>query len=137
MPTSPHDLERHNCLHYTQFGTQGVWRLQGAEGEITVPVRGSLRINDDDTLAQAVMDGLGVALLPTFIIGPELQAGRLRAVLADYVPLERRIYAVHLPNRRLPTKVRLFIDFLRARFGPEPYWDRMHNVPPPSTRQVT
>jgi len=65
-----------------------------------------------------------VALLPTFIIGHELQAGRLQSVLSNYVPLERHIYAVHLPNLHLPVKVRGFIDFLQSRFGPVPYWDR-------------
>jgi DNA-binding transcriptional LysR family regulator len=130
IPATPQDLARHNCLHYTHFGAQGEWRLHGAGGEIVVPVKGSLRINDDDTLSQAVLGGLGVALLPTFIIGGDLQAGRLQAVLADYVPLERRIYAVHLPNRHLSPKVRAFIDLLRARFGPVPYWDRKDNTRP-------
>jgi DNA-binding transcriptional LysR family regulator len=124
VPAAPQDLAGHNCLHYTHFGTQGEWRFQSARGEIVVPVKGSLRIDDDDTLAQAVLSGLGIAMLPTFIIGGDLQAGRLRSVLSDYVPLERRIYAVHLPNVRLPVKIRAFIDLLQNRFGPTPYWDR-------------
>ena len=123
VPATPLDLEAHNCLHYTRLGPRGEWRLRGARGEIVVNVKGSLRIDDDDALSQAVLGGLGIALLPTFIIGGELQAGRLQAVLSDYVPLERRVYAVHLPNRHLPAKVRAFIDLLRARFGPVPYWD--------------
>ena len=130
LPTTPQELAQHNCLHYTHFGAQGDWRFQNATGEIIVPVKGSLRIDDDDVLSQAVMSGLGVALLPTFIVGRELQAGRLVPVLADYVPLQRRIYAVHLPNAHLPMKVRGFIDFLHARFGPVPYWDRMENAAP-------
>ena len=43
---------------------------------------------------------------------------------SDYVPLERFIYAVYLPNRHLSPKVRSLIDFLLERFGPEHYWDR-------------
>jgi DNA-binding transcriptional LysR family regulator len=124
VPAAPHELQRHNCLHYTRFG-KGEWRLHNAKGEIVVPIQGSLRIDDDDALSQAVLSGLGIALLPTFIIGRELQSGRLQAVLSDYVPLERRIYGVHLANGHLPAKVRAFIDFLLARFGPAPYWDRM------------
>jgi DNA-binding transcriptional LysR family regulator len=81
-------------------------------------------VNDDDALAEAVMRGLGLALLPTFIIGEALQAGRLRSVLAEYIPLERHIYAVYLANRHVSAKVRAFIDYLLERFGPEPYWDR-------------
>jgi DNA-binding transcriptional LysR family regulator len=125
IPATPHELEGHNCLQYTRVGRRSEWRLHNAQGEIVVPIKGSLRIDDDDALSQAVLGGLGIALLPTFIIGRELQAGRLEAVLSDYVPLERRIYAVHLPNQHLPAKVRAFIDFVLARFGPQPYWDRM------------
>ena len=124
VPKTPEDLKRHNCLHYTPFSAQGAWRFAGPDGHISVPVTGTLRINDDEALSQAVLSGLGVALLPTFIIGGDLQSGRLQAVLSDYVPLERRIYAVFVQSTRLPAKVRAFVDFLRARFGPEPYWDR-------------
>jgi DNA-binding transcriptional LysR family regulator len=131
-PASPQDLTNHNCLQYTHFGSQGAWRLQGDGGEIVVPVTGSFRVNDDDVLSRAVIGGLGVALLPTFIIGQELQAGRLQSVLSHYVPLERHIYAVHLPNPHLPVKVRGFIDFLQARFGPVPYWDRADGSDLPS-----
>lgn len=125
LPKTPQDLKRHNCLHYTHFSAQGEWHFKGPDGDISIPLTGDLRINDDEALSQAVLGGLGIALLPTFIIGQELQSGRLQAVLSDYVPLERHIYAIHLPSIHLPAKVRAFIDFLRARFGPEPYWDRL------------
>jgi DNA-binding transcriptional LysR family regulator len=131
VPKTPDELAAHNCLHYTHFGTQDEWRFQSARGEIVVPVKGSLRIDDDDTLSQAVLGGLGVAMLPTFIIGPELQAGRLQSVLSEYVPLERRLYAVHLPSVHLPVKIRGFIDFLQTRFGPSPYWDGADASRPP------
>ncbi len=128
VPKVPKDLEAHNCLTYTYFNPQDPWRLHGPEGAISVRTIGNLRLNDDDALAEAVLRGLGIALLPTFIVGKDLQAGRLQAVLSDYVPLERHIYAVYLPNRHLSAKVRAFIDFLLASFGPEPYWDSGRSV---------
>ena len=124
VPKTPQDLMQHNCLYYTHFSAQGEWHFTGSEGDISVPVSGTLRINDDEALSQAVLGGLGVALLPTFIIGGDVQSGRLQTVLSDYVPLERRIYAVYLQSIRLPAKVRAFIDFLQARFGRDPYWDQ-------------
>ena len=123
VPRAPEDLARHNCLTYTHFNPQETWRLRGPSGDIAVPISGNLRLNDDEALSAAVLGGLGVALLPTFIVGRDLQAGRLQAVLSDYVPSERHIYAVYLPHRHVPAKVRAFIDFLRERFSPEPYWD--------------
>ncbi|MDT3735740.1 MAG: LysR family transcriptional regulator [Denitratisoma sp.] len=124
VPRIPQDLARHNCLDYTHSGEQGLWRFTGPEGDIAVPVSGRLRINDDEALSQAVLGGLGLALLPTFIIGKDLQAGRLRAALSEYIPVERHVYALYLPTRHLPAKVRAFIDFLLERFGPDPDWDR-------------
>jgi DNA-binding transcriptional LysR family regulator len=124
VPQTLDDLERHNCLVYTYINPQGPWRLRGPDGDISVRAAGNLRLNDDDALAEAVLRGVGLALLPTFIIGSALQSGRLRSVLSEYIPLERHIYAVYLPTRYLSAKVRCFIDYLLERFGPEPYWDR-------------
>jgi DNA-binding transcriptional LysR family regulator len=122
-PRTPRDLTRHNCLTYTHFNPRESWRLRGPGGDISVPISGNLRLNDDEALSAAVLGGLGVALLPTFIVGRDLKAGRLRAVLSDYVPSERFIHAVYLPSRHVAPAVRGFIDFLVERFSPSPYWD--------------
>jgi DNA-binding transcriptional LysR family regulator len=124
VPRTPEDLEKHNCLTYTYFNPQDPWRLRGPDGDISVQATGNMRVNDDDVLSQAVLGGLGLALLPTFIIGKELQAGRLQSVLSQYIPVERHIYAVYLANRHVSANVRAFIDHLLKQFGPEPYWDR-------------
>ena len=88
------------------------------------PVFGVLHVDDDEALSQAVLGGLGLGLLPTFIIGKELQSGKLKSVLSDYIPIDRHIYAMYLPTRHLPSKVRIFIDFLVDYIGAEPYWDK-------------
>ncbi|NMG45862.1 LysR family transcriptional regulator [Aromatoleum toluvorans] len=124
IPLTPADLVRHNCLDYTHSGEQGQWRFNGPQGEISVPVTGPLHVDDDEALSQAVLGDLGLGLLPTFIIGKDLQAGRLQAVLSEYIPVERHVYAMYLPTRHLPSKVRTFIDFLVAQIGADPYWDR-------------
>lgn len=121
VPRTPIDLVGHNCLTYTYLHQ---WRFRGPDGELSVPATGNLTLNDDEALWQAVLGGLGLALLPTFIVGTDLQAGRLQSVLSEYIALERDIFAVYLPNRHLSPKVRVFIDFLVERFGSPPYWDR-------------
>jgi DNA-binding transcriptional LysR family regulator len=80
-------------------------------------------------MSRAVSSGVGVALLPTFIISQGLQAGRLQSVLCVYRPPERSVYAVYLPNRHLAGKVRSFIDYLLECFGPHPYWERIAPAP--------
>ncbi len=123
IPQTPADLVRHNGLDYTRSGERGLWRFTGPEGDISVPVTGPLHVDDDEALSQAVLGGLGLGLLPTFIIGKDLQSGKLQAVLSEYIPVERHVYAMYLPTRHLPSKVRVFIDFLVAHIGAEPYWD--------------
>lgn len=124
QPQMPADLVAHCCLDYTRSGGQGRWRFTGPEGEISVPVTGPLRIDDDEALSQAVLGGLGLGMLPTFIVGKDIQSGKLQAVLSEYIPVEQHVYALYLPTRYLPSKVRVFIDFLVAHIGSEPYWDQ-------------
>ncbi|MDO8961102.1 MAG: LysR family transcriptional regulator [Methylophilus sp.] len=124
VPQVPQDLVHHNCLDYIHSGDRGLWRLHGPSGEVSVPVSGRLRINDDEALSQVVLGGFGLALLPTFIIGKDIQAKRLKSVLSEYIPVEQHVYALYLPKRNLPLKIRVLIDFLIERFGAEPYWDR-------------
>jgi DNA-binding transcriptional LysR family regulator len=69
------------------------------------------------------VSGRGVALLPTFVAGADLQEGGLRSVLPDYKPPELWLYAIYPPTRHLLIKIRVFIDFLLERFGGQPYWD--------------
>ena len=124
VPLLPQDLVNHNCLDYIHSGDKGLWRFIGPDGEIAVPVSGRLRVNDDEALSQVVLGGFGLALLPTFIIGKDIQAKRLSSVLSEYIPIDQHVYALYLPKGNLPLKIRALIDFLLERFGAEPYWDR-------------
>lgn len=64
-------------------------------------------------------------MTPTFYVGEDLRAGRLQAILGDYLPVpELSIYVVYPERRHLSPKVRAFVDFLATRFGTTPYWDQ-------------
>ena len=122
-PATPDDLRGHNCLVYTYPASHEVWRFSGPDRDYAVRIGGNFRANNGDALRAAALRGLGLALLPTFIIGEELRSGGLQAVLTGYTAADRSIYAVYPHGRHLSAKVRVFIDFLTERFGPEPYWD--------------
>jgi DNA-binding transcriptional LysR family regulator len=66
----------------------------------------------------------GTIYQPTFIVADDLRAGTLVAINLDQPTVELGgIYAVFLPDRDPPAKVRAFIDFIATRFTPEPPWD--------------
>lgn len=120
-PAGPDELKDHACLNYGEAGD--LWRLTGPEGTVGVHVNAVLTSNNGEILRDAAVRGLGICLLPTFIVGAELQAGRLATVLTDHVPARLVLSAIYPPSRHLSAKLRLFTDFLAERFGASPYWD--------------
>jgi len=72
---------------------------------------------------------MGITRLPTFIVGPHLRDGRLEVVLPAFPLPDQGIHAVYPHHRNLSVKVRVFVDFLAERFGPEPYWDAGLDLP--------
>jgi DNA-binding transcriptional LysR family regulator len=122
-PKVPADLASHKCLHYGHSTTVPRWHLTENGLPLSVPVAACLSSNNGDTLRDAALKGIGVACLPTFMVGSDIAAGRLVVVLADYPPQDRTIHALYAPNRFLAAKSRVFIDFLVERFQ-RPAWDR-------------
>jgi DNA-binding transcriptional LysR family regulator len=57
------------------------------------------------------------------VVGKDLAEGRLVSLMPDYQPIGSELSAIYPPGRNLSAKVRSMIDFLAARFGPEPPWD--------------
>ena len=86
-------------------------------------VHGPLSANNGDALRIAALHGHGLAYLPTFIVGSDVQSGKLLTVLDNYVAQDLLINAVYPHSRHLSPTVQAFVDFLADRFSPEPYWD--------------
>lgn len=120
---SPADLRHHRCLQYGYSGTLNQWRLSGPDGDKSWPIECRMWSNNGDVLKAAAVAGQGITLLPTFIVGDELQSGTLITVLSDHVPPELVVSALYPRHRHLSAKVRLFVELLTARFGDRPYWD--------------
>ncbi|HTU12523.1 MAG TPA: LysR family transcriptional regulator [Allosphingosinicella sp.] len=118
-PARPADLAGHRILLYAheqwRFETNGRW-----ETVRTTPV---LRSNNGDMLLAAVEKGLGLALLPSFIAGPALERRTVEPILLDFPAEEGALHAVMPPGRAVTARLRALVDFLVARFGPEPSWD--------------
>lgn len=117
-PQTPEELTQHNCLLFSYGSNRPTWRLRGEALATEVEVRGRLQVNNAEMLRQAALGGLGLALLPGWLIQQDLEAGTLTAVLADYQAnpgdMDVGIYAVYPANRRGASKLRAFTDLLAA-----------------------
>ncbi|MCK5745781.1 MAG: LysR family transcriptional regulator [Oricola sp.] len=122
-PESPRALGDLPCLHYGNLRAGNQWRLIGPEGEINARVNTVFLSNNAVVLRDAAVCGLGIALLPTFIAGAELQEGRLVTLLNDYRPPAIFITLLYPPNRHMSPRIRALVAFLYERFGDKPYWD--------------
>jgi DNA-binding transcriptional LysR family regulator len=116
-PLAPEDLEKHNCLTYEYDATRQ-WRFRDGAGRArTARISGTLHANNGELLAEAAAQGVGIVFEPSFIVGPDVRAGRLVALLQDYETPRLPIYAVYPSRKHLSAKVRVFVDFLAERFA--------------------
>lgn len=124
-PTCIEDLSDHTLLHYTNLATGNFWRLKTKSGdERHVRVGGRLTANNGESLRRAAESGIGIAMVPAFILGRAVEEGRLVPILQDVQLDLLGIYAVYPPGRFTQPKVRAFIDFLAERLkglGPD-HW---------------
>jgi len=125
VPQSPEDLADHPALTYRYQDAPAEWRLVDSDGSFhQVTINSRLQMNNSLALREALLAGAGVTLTPTFIVGSEIRAGRLMAVLTGYRALEVSIYAVYPQRKHLSPKVRAFIDYLAEQISDPPYWER-------------
>jgi len=115
-PQTPQQLAEHNCLLFSYGAARHSWRLRNAGLAQEIEVRGSLQVNNSEMLRQAALGGLGLALLPDWLVQPDLAAGALLPVLGEYQAnpgeMDVGIYAVYAANRRGSSKIRAFTDLL-------------------------
>ncbi len=116
-PERPTDLTDHNCLTSSDFSAGDVWRLDGPVGVESIRVSGRMSANDGDALRTALLSGLGLALMPTFLVEEDLRGGRLRNALPGYQAGDQAIYAVYPESNPVSLKVRVFVDFLAAQLS--------------------
>ncbi|HDT5862177.1 TPA: LysR family transcriptional regulator, partial [Aeromonas hydrophila subsp. hydrophila] len=115
---TPQDLSRQECLGYLHPELSKRWTLIGPEGTVTVPVSGRLMVDSGEALMAAAIAGVGVLLQPFEIVQPYLSSGQLVSLLPEYRAPTLPMHILYAPDRRMTPKLRSFIDFAIANFGP-------------------
>lgn len=114
-PRHAQDLSAHSRLTLRRGEAVRAWRLTTPAGT-TVQINEAGRFHTDSGVAlrDAAVDGLGVACLPHFLVGPDVAAGRLVPLLEDHGTEDLLIHAVYPHRRHLSAKIRMFVDRLVA-----------------------
>jgi DNA-binding transcriptional LysR family regulator len=124
-PRVPADLLEHQCIGYSYAASGDEWHFSDDSGAAhAVKVRCALRTNNGDTGRAAALAGLGVVCHPTFLVGADLRAGRMVALLPGFHLPDIDVLAVYPSRRQLSAKVRAMIDFLAAELSGTAPWDR-------------
>ena len=113
----PSDLAGVPCITDTNSRSLNNWHFRGKSGAMeTVSVKGPIEVNSPSASMKAVSAGVGVSVLPDFVVWPLLKSGEIVTLFNDRLPDDAGIYAVYPHRRYLPAKVRAFVDYLAAWF---------------------
>lgn len=114
-PTHPAQLGEHACFAYTNVS--GPWRFTNAHGEeAALRPSGPMRSNSGDAMLPALRAGLGIALLPDFIVGEDVARGTLEVILSDWSVPAIALHLMTPPSNLRPARVETLIAFLTERF---------------------
>ncbi|MBS3964750.1 MAG: LysR family transcriptional regulator [Methylomonas sp.] len=114
IPQDPEDLESHSCLINWAIPPRNKWRFKGILGDRIVTVSGRLQANMSDPIRNAAVNGLGIIMLPRYIVDPDINEGRLQVIMEQYGTAPLEIHAVYPHRKYLSAKVRSFLEFMQG-----------------------
>jgi len=123
-PLTPGELIHHDCLRYSLLESADEWRFRDSTLEarsFSVPVEARFQTQSGSLLREAALAGMGLTVLPSFMVARDLAQGALVQVLAPYSFIRIAIQALYAPTRTLPGNVRAFVDLLSQRFRVPPW----------------
>lgn len=122
QPATPDQLSDHSLITYAPGNPINDWHFMVDNQQKVLRAKGTLAMNNGDSVLQTVLAGGGLAMLAAFMAGEHVKSGKLVTLLEEYVREDVPIYAVYPSGRHLSPKVRAFVDFLVDLYNPTPYW---------------
>jgi DNA-binding transcriptional LysR family regulator len=122
-PRTVSELQRHRGIIYSHRGASD-WRFRQAGRWLVVRPHSIMRVNNGIMMRVAALEGLGIALLTTFIVHDAVRSKELRLVDIGAEAESATLFIAYPNDRRVSAKVLALIAHLRAAFGTPPYWER-------------
>ncbi|AKJ43334.1 LysR family transcriptional regulator [Pragia fontium] len=123
-PQTPDDLAQHTCLTHSQFSTHS-WSFYDPLDKskmIRIPIKGRICANEAMVLKQAALAGVGVTLLPTYLVKNEIIDGTLEVILPEYKLETLSVYAIYTSRNYMSLALRALLNFLDERFKSDAFW---------------
>ena len=118
VPVHPHELAQHAALFSTHLNPLPKWHFKADGQPVEVAIRGRLDATEAGPLIQAALLGAGVVYLPSVMLKPYVESGRLVPVLSEFVRSDMWLSAVYLQRRHSTAVHRALLDFLSSRLKP-------------------
>lgn len=115
LPNAPPDLAGHRCVTFDAINSTEVWRFPVDGAEVAVPVRSTLVVNTAEAAIDAAIAGVGVTRVLSYQIEEWKRGGRLQTALREFEPPAMPASLVYTGQRRLPLKLRAFLDYATPR----------------------
>ena len=116
---TPRDLLDHACIaRRFPSGKLYAWEYQAAGQPIRLSVTGSLMLEDDALMIQAVKDGAGIAYVYEELVRDDLRNGQLTELLAQWKAPPSRFFLYYPSRRHVPPALKALIEFIRTEDGP-------------------
>lgn len=117
IPSIPKELKKHECLLFPRVGHSLNWSFKDSAGAIEdIPINGNCLITNSDAIRQSAVDGLGIALLPDWLVERDLDSGKLEKLFPDFAvtatDFNSAVWLLYPSRAYTPSKVRAFIDAL-------------------------
>ncbi|MGE0326728.1 MAG: LysR family transcriptional regulator [Polyangiaceae bacterium] len=116
-PQRPEDLVHHECLHYSLVDAAAEWRFRGEDGKPVAITRSTFATNNGTVLREAMLAGLGLCVVPYFMVARDVACGAAEPLLEKSRRGEIGVYAVVAKSRGLPLRVRALIEHLQKSFS--------------------
>jgi DNA-binding transcriptional LysR family regulator len=108
----PADLTTHACLLYSQSAAGDEWPVRSGSKDKPLRVHGIFRVNNSVMLRDMLLAGLGIALVPEFVVADLVRTGTLEELLPDFELPPLVVHGVTAHQKYVPHKIRTFLDFV-------------------------
>ena len=120
-PLTPEEIQHHNCLLFPRRGFNLNWLFRDSSGRLKdIPIQGRCLITNSNAIRECAAAGMGLALLPDWLIDDDIRKGTLISLFDDYevtaTDYDSAVWILRPSRQYMPRKVAVFLDYLEKNY---------------------